>query len=94
MLEALKKVQVIFGDDAALVKLSSVSSLTPCYKGLQVKFSCRELDWQVSSLEQVCILSLLSLSALEVLYIYKDQDLQLDWQDNIENVLWLELLHP
>ena len=58
-----------------------------------MKISCRELDWQVSSLEQVCTSSLPLFSALEYLYIYKFPNSQPDWQDNIEDALWLELLH-
>jgi hypothetical protein len=59
-----------------------------------VKISCRELDWQLSSLEQVCTLSLPPLSTLEGLSIYEGSFSRSHWQDNIENVLWLELLHP
>ena len=93
-LKAPEKAHVIFGDDAARVKLSSVSSPTSFYEGLYVKIPCRELDWQVSSLEQVCTSSLPPLSTLEVLYIYKLPKSRPHWQDNIENELWLELLHP
>ena len=93
-LKALEKSHVIFGDDAARVKMSSVSSLTSLKEGLYVKIPCRELDWQVSSLEQVCTSSLPPLSALEDLYIHKVPNSQPHWQDNIENALWLELLSP
>jgi hypothetical protein len=31
---------------------------------------------------------------LEDLYIHKEPGSKPDWQDNVENVLWLELLHP
>jgi hypothetical protein len=96
MLKAFEKAHVTFGDDAARVNLSSVSSLTLPFEGLFVKIPCRRLDWQVSSMEQICTWSLPPLSALEDLYIHKVQNLnpQPDWQDNIENALWLELLHP
>ena len=93
-LKALEKSHVIFGNDAARVKMSSVSSLTSLKEGLYVKIPCRELDWQVSSLEQVCTSSLPPLCALEDLYIHKVPNSQSDWQDNIENTLWLELLRP
>jgi hypothetical protein len=93
-LKALENGHVTFGKGATKVKLSSVSSLTSFYEGLCVKISCRELDWQVSSLEQICTLSLPPLSGLEVLYIHKAPNSQPDWKDNIENMLWLELLHP
>jgi hypothetical protein len=35
-----------------------------------------------------------SLSTSENLYIYEVPYSQPDWKDNIENTLWLELLHP
>ena len=92
-LKALEKAHVVFGDDAARVNLSSVSSLTSLYEGFYVKIPCRELDWQISSLEQVFTRSSTPLSTSEVLYIHKDPDSQPDWQDNIENALWLGLLH-
>ena len=90
-LKALEKAHVVFEDDAARVNLSSQTS---GYGELKVKIPCRELDWQVSSLEQVCTSCLPPLSTLEDLYIYEDPYSQPDWQDNIENTLWLELLHP
>ena len=68
-LKALEKARVAFEDDAAKVKLSSQTS---GYGELNVKISCRELDWQVSSLEQVCTSCLPPLSTLEDLYIYED----------------------
>jgi hypothetical protein len=36
----------------------------------------------------------LPLSTSEDLYIYGNIDLRLDREDNVENILWLELLHP
>ena len=59
------------------------------------KYLCRELDWQVSSLEQVCT-SCSPFFTTEDLYIYQDPypSPQPYWQDNIENSLWLELLRP
>ena len=54
----------------------------------------RELDWQVSSMEQVCTSCLPPLLNLEHLYIYENPRWRQHWQDNIENALWLELLHP
>jgi hypothetical protein len=55
---------------------------------------CRELHFQVSILEQVCTSSLSPLSTLEDLHI-DEQTYQLPvWEDNLNNALWLELLHP
>jgi hypothetical protein len=90
-LKPLEKARVTFDGDAAMVGLSSQESSYEC---LHVKISCRELDWQVSSLEQVCTSSLPPLSTLEDLYINEGTSPRAHWKDNIENVLWLELLHP
>ena len=94
MLKALEsaRVTVTFDSDAATVKLSLQ---TPGHKDeLEVRIPCRELDWQVSSMEQVCASCLPPLPTLEDLYIYEDPLWRCNWQGNIENALWLELLHP
>jgi hypothetical protein len=92
-LKAPETAHVIFGDHAARVKLSSRTSgtLLPC-----VEISCREFNWQVSFVEQVCTSSLPHLSMLEDLYIDEDKYLssQARWRDDIEDSLLLELLHP
>ena len=85
------KARVVFEDGAASIKLSSQ---TYGDVKLSVKIPCIELDWQVSSMEQVCTLCLPPLSTLEDLYVYELPDSQPVWQDNIENALWLELLQP
>jgi hypothetical protein len=90
-LNALEKARVTFDGGAATVNFSS---LTSSHGKLQVYISCRELDWQVSSLEQVSTSSLPPLSTLEDLYIYEGTSSRAHWQDNIENALWQELLHP
>ena len=91
-LKALGKARLIFQDDTAVIGLSSQS---PGYgSGIEVQISCKESDWQVSSMEQVCTSCLPSHSALEDLYIYENLQLQPIWKDNIDNMLWLELLHP
>jgi hypothetical protein len=90
-LKALENARVVFRDDAARVKFSSQSS---GYGLLEVVVSCRKFDWQVSSLEQVCTLCLPPLFTLEELYIYRHPFSYPHWQDNVENMLWLELLHP
>jgi hypothetical protein len=87
-LKALDNAHVVFGHRKAIINSSSQTS------GCQVGISCRELDWQVSSLEQLCLSHLPSLSTLEDLYVYEAlPGEQPDWQDNIENTLWLDLLH-
>jgi hypothetical protein len=88
-LEAFDKAHVNF--DAVRVKLSLERS---SYGELNVAIPCREPDWQVSSLEQVCTSCLPPLSTLEYLYIYEAPESPPDWKNNIENAQWLELLHP
>ena len=91
-LETFEKALVIFEHNAARVNLSS-----PQISGfgrLKVRIPCMELDWQVSSMEQVFALCLPPLSTLEDLYIYESPYSQPVWQGNIENMLWLELLQP
>jgi hypothetical protein len=90
-LKAPQKARVTFEGDAASINLSSHTS---GFQWLYVRIPCRELDWQVSSLEQVCTLCLPPLFMLEDLYISEYQYSLPDWQDNIENTLWLELLLP
>ena len=59
-----------------------------------IRISCREPDWQLSSVAQVCNSCLPLLSRVEDLYI-EHQYSQLVWKDDaIENTLWLELLLP
>ena len=90
-LEALENAHVVFRDYAASVNFSSQ---TYEKRSVNVGISRRALDWQVSSLEQVCTSCLPPLSSTEDLYIHPDPDSRPHWQDNIENSLWLGLLHP
>jgi hypothetical protein len=91
MVKAFEKALVVFTDGASRV---SLSSQTPDHVVLYVHISCIELDWQVSSMEQVCASCLPPFSTLEDLYIYDYKYSHLVWQDNMENTLWLELLRP
>jgi hypothetical protein len=88
-LETFEKAFFYFGDDNACINLGSLQ--TPGYGGFDVGVSCIELDWQVSSMEQVCTSCLPPLSTLEDLYIFKLPYWLPVWLDNIENTLWLEL---
>ena len=87
-LGALDKAHVQFFNDFARV------GHQPGTGTLGISISCREPDWQLSSIEQVCNSSLHALSTVEVLYI-EHEYWQLVWKnDAIENTLWLQLLHP
>ena len=65
---AFDEASVCFGNDIAGIKLSSKVSGDG---KLEVKILCRELEWQVSFLEQVCALSLPPLSTIEDLYLHR-----------------------
>ena len=68
--------------------------LGPRPEPLCIAISCREPDWQLSAIEQVCNSSLNSLSTVEVLFI-KDYRSEFVWKDDaIENSLRLQLLLP
>jgi hypothetical protein len=86
-IRALDKAHVRFNDNFAYVGL-------PWSRTLEIAISCREPDWQLSSIEQVCNSSLHPISTVEVLYI-EHKYLQPVWKnDAIENTLWLQLLLP
>ena len=84
----LEKAQIVFRVGRTNTKFSSH---TPGYGEFGLGILCGGLDWQVSSLEQLCIPRLRPLSMSQDLYIY---EVKTDWKDNIENRLWLELLRP
>ena len=92
-LETFEKAIVVFNKYTARVKLSSQARASG-YGTIKMAISCIELDWQVSSMEQVCTSCLPPLSTLEDLYIYESLHSQPVWKDNIEDTLWLELLRP
>ena len=60
---------------------------------LKVFILCEELDWQLSSLEQVCTSFLPFLTTLKVLYFHESEYFSPYWEDKIENSSWLGLLH-
>jgi hypothetical protein len=91
MLKAPEKARVYLDDGVANVLFTPQTS---SYGRFSVKIPCREWDWQLSSLEQVCTLCLPPLSTLEDLYIYERPPSRRHLEDNVENTLWLELLRP
>jgi hypothetical protein len=56
--------------------------------------SCKELDWKLSSVAQVFTSFFPSIYIVEHLFIYEPQHFPSQWQDDVENIQWLELLHP
>jgi hypothetical protein len=74
-----------------LVVLSLTTAGGP---GLKLEIICRALDWQLSSLVQICDSSFLSLFNLERLEIRSAFHPGPHWQEDVENTQWPELLHP
>jgi len=94
MFTVLDQAIVSFDDQYIGVELSRQTGAN--YAMLELAISCRKLDWQLSSLVQVCNSALPTLSTLERLSlgptIYA-LDL-LPGQDDIENKQCLDLLRP
>jgi hypothetical protein len=63
---------------------------------VKLSISCKPLDWQISSLAQVCSTSFPPLPTLERLEINikRNRDSLLEWQDDTEDTQWLDLLRP
>ena len=94
---ALGQADVSFGSDAISVELSqNPRAVDPTTPRVTVEISCSQLDWQLSSLVQVCNQALPTLSTLERLDLgSKPDDVNLlPGQVDVENVQWLELLYP
>ena len=62
---------------------------------IELAISCRQSDWQLSSLAQVCSSSFAQvlIPTVEHLHI-QCFSWPPDWQDDVENSQWLELFHP
>jgi hypothetical protein len=88
-MSALEEANITFHD--VFVEFNFLSR-TSCYGRLDVEIYHRGLDRQLSSVAQVCTSCLPPLSILQDLYIY--EQMHRDREDDIENGLWLQLLHP
>ena len=89
--KAPDKARLVFLDSAVRVEFP----LQPSgYGELNVGVSCKELDWQLSSLAEVCALLFPPLSTSKHLYIYERQPSLPDSQDDFENTQWLDILRP
>jgi hypothetical protein len=90
-LQTHDKTQVFFSDWGVSITLPQT------FDGrLNLGVSCRQSDWQLSSLAQLCSSSFHQtlIPAVEHLYILEDRFPRLRWQDDIESGQWLELLLP
>ena len=60
----------------------------------RLKISCRELDWQLSSLAQVFTTFFPSIGMVEHLYMYETPSYLPEWRDDIKDTQWLEIFEP
>ncbi|KAI0296046.1 hypothetical protein BC826DRAFT_1006964 [Russula brevipes] len=74
------------------VELSFMTDGHPGYPGLVLEIRCKASDWQLSSLTH-CDPPFVSFFNLEQLEIREDSYSQPHWQEDVENIQWLELLH-
>jgi hypothetical protein len=93
-LGAYDEARLIFHRREAQVRLCPFQTERSDHRIAEVKILCQVSDWQLSSLAQVCTLSLHPLLTMENLYIYEDPDSPPNWMDDIENTEWLNLLFP
>jgi hypothetical protein len=87
-LRAHDEARVLFSDEDVSVTLPG-----PFDQCLNLEISCRQLDLQVASLTQICSSSFppALMRTVERLYVMHWLG---DWTNDVENSLWLELLHP
>jgi hypothetical protein len=90
----LDQATVSFDEEFVNVELSRKTGANSA--SLKLEISCGKLDWQLSSLEQVCS-ALPTLSTLERLSLHANiyvGPALVPGQDDIENTQWLDVLRP
>jgi hypothetical protein len=97
-LKALNRSNVLFFSDSVQVTLfyrytGSIPRTVDYGPRLKLGISCEGLDWQLSSLAQVCGPTLSSLSTVKRLDIMGHYP-RPGWGDDIDSIQWLEFLHP
>jgi hypothetical protein len=92
---ALDQAEVVFRQLSVDITLSPRILVTTADRTvLKFTISCRELDWQLSSMTQVCSSFLAPFTTLEHLHIREHHNWRLLGQDEMDSNQWLELLHP
>ena len=76
------------------VQVESLPATQAIDEKSRLRISCRELDWQLSSLAQVFTSFFPSISMVETLYIFGPGYLPPHWKDEIENVQVLDIFRP
>ena len=95
-LGAYDEARLIFHRRGAQVRLCPFQPERSDHRMTEVHILCQVSDWQLSSLAQICTLSLHPFLTMEPENLYVDEDLDSppNWTDDIENTEWLNLLLP
>jgi len=91
------RAEMTIDNDTIRCTVSSPANPVGYRRHLDLEIRCRRVDWQLSSLAQVCSSSLIPLSFVEELEILSWSPLSdLHWKDDMEpeNAQWLDLLDP
>ena len=90
----LSRAQVFQDHSRGAVVFDEISTRFHLKSRLSLGIACTRSDWQLSSIAQVCSFPLPIFSTLERLDIREGRMRQSQWQDDVENTQWLELLRP
>jgi hypothetical protein len=93
-LGAYDEARLIVHSHEAQVRLCQFQPERSDHRMAEVKLLCQVPDWQLSSLVQICTLSLHPFLTMGNLYIHEDLYSPPKWMDDIENTEWLDLLLP
>jgi hypothetical protein len=87
--QALNEAHVDFNYSS--VHVGHLSPTRPIDGKSGLRISCRTFDWQLSSAAQVFTPFFPSIYMVENLYIYGPQYFSSQWQDDMENMQWLDI---
>ena len=97
-LKGYDQAYVYFSSLEVTVKFPSIeaTSIGRWYNGLKLAISCRQSEWRLPAMAQVCSSSFPQslIHNVERLYIREEGRMKLEWQDDLEDSQLLELLQP
>ena len=91
--KVLSRAHVLFQHRYVQVRLCPQADILH-HGTINLRISCQESDWQLSSLAQVCNWSLPPDITIERLDITEDRCWNTHWQDDLDNTQWMELFRP
>jgi hypothetical protein len=94
-LKAYDQAHVYFSNLDVRVVFSPTPYASRLDSGLKLAISCRQSEWQLSAMAQACtsFIPRSFIHMVERLSIRESSSSILEWQDDIEDSQWLELLH-